>query len=126
MTLDRRLEKGLDGCYTRMLRMARDVSWSEHMTNKELYGKFTQVTEKIRQRRLKLAGYCQRHPELLSEKLIPREPNSGIQQKRKKKVLILRGTARRHRDVKEIRTLMENRELWRNMSNDVREVYHPP
>ena len=32
--------------------MARDVSWREHMTTKELYSKFPQVTEKSRQRRV--------------------------------------------------------------------------
>ena len=111
-----------------MLRMARDVSWREHMTNKELYGKFPQVTEKIRQRRLKLAGHCQRHPELLAEKLILWEPTQGYSKKGRKKYSFLEGLRDDIgiRDVKEIRTLMENRELWRNLSNDVREVYHPP
>lgn len=35
-TLENRIEKGLDGCYTRMLRMAMDVNLCDHMTNKEL------------------------------------------------------------------------------------------
>ena len=33
-TLDRQLEKGLDGCYTIMLGAPKDVSWREHMSKK--------------------------------------------------------------------------------------------
>ena len=127
-TLDKRLEKGLDGCYTRMLRMAMNVNWRDHMTNKELYGKFPQVTAKIRQRRLKLAGHCQRHPELLAQKLILWEPTQGYSRKGRKKYSFIEGLRDDTglRDVKEIRTMMENRELWRDLSNDVREIKHPP
>ena len=127
-TLDKRLEKGLDGCYTRMLRMAMNVNWRDHMTNKELYGKFPQVTAKIRQRRLKLAGHCQRHPELLAQKLILWEPTQGYSRKGRKKYSFIEGLRDDTglRDVKEIRTMMENRELWGDLSNDVWEIKHPP
>ena len=36
-TLTKTLEKRLNGCYTRMLRMALNVSWRMHLTNKQLY-----------------------------------------------------------------------------------------
>lgn len=41
------LEKMLDGTYTRHLGMALDVSWTEHMTNTELYGDLVKVSQKI-------------------------------------------------------------------------------
>ena len=35
-TLTKKLNKSLDGCYTRMLRKVLNISWKRHMTNKEL------------------------------------------------------------------------------------------
>ena len=82
----------------------------------------------MRQRRLKLTGHRQRHPELIAEKLILWEPTQGYSKKGRKKYPFLEGLRDDTdiRDVKEIQTLMENRELWRNLFNDVREVYHLP
>ena len=37
-TLTKALTKSINGCYTRMLRMAQNVSWRDHITNLELYG----------------------------------------------------------------------------------------
>ena len=37
-TLNKKLNKSLDGCYTRMLRKVLNVSWKQHLTNKEVYG----------------------------------------------------------------------------------------
>ena len=39
--------KRLDGFYTRMLRMALNVSWKEKLTNKELYGQLPPVSSKV-------------------------------------------------------------------------------
>ena len=33
-TLTKKLNKSLDGCYTRMLRKVLNISWKRHMTNK--------------------------------------------------------------------------------------------
>ena len=57
-TLTKNLERQLDGCYTRMLRMALNISWKRHLTNRELYRGLPTVPEKIRKRRLRLAGHC--------------------------------------------------------------------
>ena len=62
-TLAKGLEKDIHGTYTRFLRMDFNVSWSEHLTNNELYGNLPKVSLKIRPRRLKLSGNCVRHPE---------------------------------------------------------------
>ena len=32
------LKKRIDGCYSRMIRMALNVNWREHCTNKEVFG----------------------------------------------------------------------------------------
>ena len=71
------MEKSLDGVYTRMLRMALNVSWKQHMTNEQLYGNLPPVTSKIAARRLRLAGHCIRHPEEVASQLVLWEPLHG-------------------------------------------------
>ena len=50
----------LDGCYTRLLRSAFDISWKAHMSNERLYGDLPKVSDKVRKRRLQFAGHCVR------------------------------------------------------------------
>ena len=57
------LSKKLDGTYTRMLRKAFNISWSQHITNKMLYGNLPYVSSIVRKRRLTLAGHVFRHRE---------------------------------------------------------------
>ena len=70
-TMTKRLTKMVDGCYTRMLRMALGVNqWRDRVSNQALYNGLPKVTSKIAQRRLRLAGHAQRHPELTLHKLV--------------------------------------------------------
>ena len=69
--------QSLDGCYTNMIRKVQNVTWKDHITNAQLYGDIPPLTEKIKSRRLRLAGHCHRHPELPANKLIVWEPNHG-------------------------------------------------
>ena len=115
----------VDGCYTRMLRMALNVSWKEHLTNSELYGRLPQVTTKIAERRLRLAGHIHRHPELTANQLLFWEPQHGES-----------GRGRPHftyidclkadtglKDKEEIGNLMLDRSLWRDVIKSVRQYY---
>ena len=61
-TITKTLQKKIDGCYTRMLRMSLGISWRQKLTNEQLYQELPKVTSKIAERRLKLAGHCIRHP----------------------------------------------------------------
>ena len=55
-TLTKRLTQIVDGCYTRMLRMALSVNqYATRMRNSELYGNLPKVSSKVTQRRLKLS-----------------------------------------------------------------------
>ena len=70
-TKTKRLEKMVDGCCTRMLRMALNINqYRDHVSNNSLYGEFPKVSSKITQWRLRLAGHAHRHPELTLNKLI--------------------------------------------------------
>ena len=59
-TITAKIRKALDGYYTRMLRSALNVDWRTHMTNEELYCDISQITTKIKARRLTFAGHCKR------------------------------------------------------------------
>ena len=76
-TLTLKTEKELNGSYTRMLHMALGVNWKDKIPNDILYGDLPKLTDKIRERRLKLAGHCSRHTELVVHKLTLRTPQQG-------------------------------------------------
>ena len=59
-TLTKRLEKKLDGNYTRMLRAILNKSWRQHPTRHQLYGHLTPITKTIQVRRTRHAGHCWR------------------------------------------------------------------
>ena len=69
-TITTTMKRKIDGCYTKMLRMAVNVTWQQKLTNKELYQDLPKVSDKIAQRRLRLAGHCIRHKEEIAHDLI--------------------------------------------------------
>ena len=69
-TLTKRLEKKLDGNYTRMLRAILNKSWRQHPTRHQLYGHLPPITKTIQVRRTSHAGHCWRsRDELISDVL---------------------------------------------------------
>ena len=67
-TLTKRLEKKLDGNYTRMLRAILNKSWKQHPTRRQLYGHLPPITKTIQARRARHAGHCWRSKdELVSD-----------------------------------------------------------
>ena len=67
-TLTKRLEKKLDGNYTRMLRAILNKSWRQHPTRHHLYGHLLPITKTIQARRTRHAGHCRRsRNELMSD-----------------------------------------------------------
>ena len=70
-TLTKRLEKKLDGNYTRMLRAIVNKSWRQHPTRHQLYGHLPPITKTIHVRRTRHAGHCWRsRDELISDVLL--------------------------------------------------------
>ena len=66
-----RLEKKLDGNYTRMLRAILNKSWRQHPTRHQLYGHLPPITKTIQVRRTRHAGHCRRsRDELISDVLL--------------------------------------------------------
>ena len=70
-TLTKRMEKKLDGNYTRMLRAILNKSWRQHLTKHQLYGYLPPITKTIQVRRTRHAGhYWRSRDELISDVLL--------------------------------------------------------
>ena len=70
-TQTKRLEKKLDGNYTRMLRAILNKSWRQHPTRHQLYGHLPPIMKTIQVRWTRHAGHCWRiRNELISDVLL--------------------------------------------------------
>ena len=70
-TLTKRLEKKLDGNYTRMLRAILNNSWWQPPTRHQLYDHLPPITKTIQVRRTRYAGHCwSSKDELISDVLL--------------------------------------------------------
>ncbi|XP_068756684.1 uncharacterized protein [Montipora capricornis] len=108
-------EKALDGVYKRMLKMALNVFWEDHMRNSELYGNLARLTNKMRKRRMGLVGHCVTHPELAASDLMLWEPTHGRRNCDRGRTTLI-DTLKRDtglNSVAEVRTLMEDPDEWR-------------
>ena len=115
-TLTTETERKIDGCYTKLLRSALGYRWQDHITNETLYGKLPKVTSKIRQRRLRLAGHCQRHPEEAAHRLTLWKPSNG-QRKRGKPAMsyVMQLEKDTGLGVDDIKNQMADRDIWRQV-----------
>ena len=120
-TLTKRLEKKLDGSYTRMLQAILNKSWRQHPTMHQLYHHLPPITKAIKVRRTRHVGHCWRsRDELISDVLLwtpsydqakaGRPAQTYIQQ-------LCEDTGSRLDDLPEA---MNNREEWRERVRDNR------
>ena len=114
-TISQSMSKRINGCYSRMLRMALNIKWSDRVSNVEVFGTIPKPTVMIAQRRMKLAGHVARHDDILAHHVLFWDPQHGR-----------RGPGRPHltfldmlkRDTKlhcsqEIQSVMLERQVWR-------------
>ena len=113
-TLTKVLTKEIEGCYTRLLRMAKNVSWREHKTNEELYQYLPKASTKSRQRRMRLSGHCARHKEEIASKLVMWEPTEGKRSRGRRRITYIDNLLEDAgvNNTAELQTLMEEREYW--------------
>ena len=76
-TLTKRLEKRLDGNYTRMLRHILNRSWRQHPTKLQVYGHLPPMTKTIQIRRTRRAGHCWRSRDDLISDVLLWTPSQG-------------------------------------------------
>ena len=122
-TVTTKLEKSVNGCYTRMLRTALNVQWQQHMNNQELYGSLPRVSEKIRVRRLRLAGHCARHNEEIASKALHGEPQHGHPNRGRRRTTYI-DTIKADTildNTKEIRDAMLDQVVWKDFIRTARD-----
>ena len=125
--LTKKLEQQLDGTYTRMLRRALNVSWKQHMTNEELYKNLQNVSKKIAERRLRLAGHCLRDPEEIASQLVLWQPTIGSTSRGRKATTFV-NTLKRDTyldSIQEIKTAAMDRRTWDSIFKSVRATARP-
>ena len=120
-TLTKRLEKKLDGNYTRMLRAILNKSWRQHPTRRQLYGHLPPITKTIQVRRARHAGHCWRSKdELVSDVLLWTHTYGQAKAGRPARTYIQQlceDTGCNQEDLPEV---MNDREKWREMVKDIR------
>ena len=57
-TLNARQQQRLDGTYTRLLMLVRNISWRSHPTLQTIYGDLPRVSQVLWSRRVQFAGHC--------------------------------------------------------------------
>ena len=79
-TLTKRMEKKLDGDYTRMLQAVLNKSWTQHPTKQQLYGHLPSITKTIQVRRTRHARCCWTSKDELISDILLRTPSTNLQQ----------------------------------------------
>ena len=118
-TITSKIAKSLNGTYTRLLRTVLNirVDANHHISNVNLYQDLPYVSDIVRWRRLKLAGHCHRaKKEIVSQLLFwhPRHGSSKRGRPLKSYVdVLLEDTGLYNQE--EIKSLMNNREEWKEL-----------
>ena len=115
-TLTKRLEKKLDGNYTRMLQSILNKSWRQHPTRHQLYGHLLPITKTIQVWRTRHAGHCWRsRDELISDVLswTPRHVRAKAGRPARTYIQQLCGP-------EDLPEAMNDREKWRERVRDIR------
>ena len=112
-SINKSLKKKIDGCYTRLLRMALNISWRQRLTNAELYQEIPPVTKKIQRRRMMLSGHCVRHNDECASDLVLWEPIEGTPNRGRKRISYVDNLIEDTgvNNVNELKTLMLGRNL---------------
>ena len=118
-----KLERKLDGTYTRMLRVVFNISWKLHLTNKKLYGNIPTTSKTIRERRTRFARHCFRSVNEIISGVIMWMPAHGFTKRgRPKRNYIKKLTGDTGLTVEEAKKAMKDRNIWKNIVEYARET----
>ena len=120
-TLTKRLEKKLDGNYTRMLRVILNKSWRQHPTRHQLYGHLPPITKTIQVRRTRHAGHCWRsRDELIRDVLLWTLTHGRAKAGRPARTYIRQLCEDMGCCPEDLPRAMNDREEWRERVRDIR------
>ena len=116
-----RLEKKLDGNYTRMLRAIMNKSWRQHPTRHQLYGHLPPITKTIQVRRTRHAGHCWRsRDELIRDVLLWIPTHGRAKAGRPARTYIQQLCEDTGCCPEDLPRAMNDREEWRERVRDIR------
>ena len=119
-TLTKRLEKKLDGNYTRMLRAILNKSWQQHPTKHQLYGHLPPISKIIKVRQTTHAGHCWgSRDELISDELLWTPTYSRAKAGRPARIYIQQLCEDTECSPKDLPEAMNDREKWRERVRDI-------
>ena len=120
-TPTKRLEKKLDGNYTRMLRAILNKSWQKHPTRNQLYDHMPPITRTIQVRRTRHAGYCWRsRDELISDLLRWTSTYGRAKAGQPARIYIQQLCEDTGCSPEDLPEAMNDREMWRERVKDIR------
>ena len=120
-TLNKRLEKKVDGNYTRMLRAILNKSWGQHPTKHQLYGHLPPITKTIQVRRTRHARHCWRsRDELISDVLLWTPTYGRTKAGRPARTYIQQLCKDTGCSPEDLSEAMNNWEKWRERVRDIR------
>ena len=120
-TLTKRLEKKLDGNYTRMLRAILNKFWRQHPTRHQLYGHLPPITKTIQVRRTRHAGHYWRSRDELISDVLQWTPTYGrVKAGRPARTYIQQLCEDTECSPEDLPEAMNNREKWRDRVQDIR------
>ena len=117
-TLSAKLEKRLDGTYTRLLMRVKNLSWKSHPTKKQIYGDIKPVSSSLKARRTQFAGHCLRATTEIISSLILWKPTP---QGRKCRKLTFPDVVSRDTGISfnNLSAVMKDRETWHKIVESV-------
>ena len=119
--LTKRLEKKLDGNYTRMLRAILNKSWQQHSTKHQLYDHLPPITKTIQVRRTRHARPCWRsRDELISDVLLWTPTYGRARAGRPARTYIQQLCEDTGCSPEDLPKAMNDREKWRERVRDIR------
>ena len=120
-TLTKRLEKKLDGNYTRTLRAILNKSLRQHPTRHQLCGHLPPITKTIQVRRTRHAGHCWRsRDELISDVLLWTPTHGHAKAGRPAWTYIQQLCEDKGCCPEDLPRAMNDREEWRERVRDIR------
>ena len=119
-TLTKRMEKKLDGNYTRMLREILNKSWRQHPTKQQLYGHLPPITKTIQVRRTRYAGHWWKsRDEPISDILLWTPSQRRAKAGRPARTYIQQLCADTGCSLEDLPEEMDDREGWRERVRDI-------
>ena len=120
-TLTKRLEKKLDGNYTRMLRAIVNKSWRQHPTRHQLYDHLPPIAKTIQVERTRHSGHCWRsRDELISDLLLWAPTYGRTKAGRPARTYIQQLCEDKGCSPEDLPETMNDRKKWREKVRDVR------